>query len=133
MEASEEEVHPEEGEDHRPEPHDGHYRCLPAPPPDGQALMQQGSVDQPGYEGPGLLRVPAPVAPPGVTGPDGAGDYPYAQQGKSYGEAAVIYLIEDLQGGEPSAQGAEPLVFQHVFLNQVHHTGTEGEGKGAIS
>src|SRR5580692_1712924 len=36
--------------------------------------VQVGRVDHPGDERPGLDRVPAPVATPGLVGPDGAGD-----------------------------------------------------------
>ena len=74
VQAGDDDVHHEEVERHRAEAEQVDVGGAAALPAGGRPGVQVRGVDDPGDEGPGLLRVPAPVPAPGRLGPDRAED-----------------------------------------------------------
>lgn len=101
MKAGEEKVHPKIGEDNRTKSHDGEKGGLSPSPLMGISRMQEGGIDKPRNQRPGFLRVPAPIAPPGITGPCRTGDDTKGQKGESNSNGLVIDLIQCLRRGQP--------------------------------
>src|SRR5690606_21053120 len=93
----------------------GQVGGLAALPAGGGAGVQVAGVGDPGDEGPGLLGVPAPVAAPGVTGPDGARDDRERPQREHGRVDAVGELVQRGGGGQP-----------------FHHGGREGARLAAV-
>src|SRR5512134_3970454 len=133
VEAREEEVDTEEREQDRAEPDDRHDGRLPAAPTDGQARVQQRRIEEPRDEGPRLLRVPAPIRPPGIFRPDRAGDDPQGQQREARGQAPVVDLVEDVQRRKALEDRPQSLPLDLLFLEQVHDPGAEGHGEYGVS
>ncbi len=93
MESWEQKVHTQEREQDGQEADNGHDGCFAASPPYGQALVKQSRKKKPGDQRPCLLRVPAPIPPPGILCPDGARDDPEGQERESESEALVIHIV----------------------------------------
>ena len=87
------------GKKHRHESHNGDPGNLLAVPAPHQAQMEQGGVDEPGNQGPGLLGVPGPVGAPGGIGPHGPGNDTDGQKKKPEHHHLVCQLIDEPQGG----------------------------------
>ena len=115
-----EEVHAEVVDQEAGEPDQPERGRLASSPAGGRAGVQVAGVDDPGDEGPGLLGVPAPVAAPGVLGPDRAGDdgegpqredervdpVGQAVEGRGVGRAAAIQAPTPARSGFRSARSA---------------------------
>jgi hypothetical protein len=71
VQAAEQEVHPQVKEDHPEEPNDGNDSRPFSSPSPRDAGVEETGIDQPDYQGPGLLGVPTPVRSPGIMGPNG--------------------------------------------------------------
>ena len=86
--------------------------CHPVASPalDGSG-MQQGRVNEPGDERPGLLGVPAPVGAPCRIGPHGAGDDAQGKPEEAEEDHLVVEGIKLLEIGQkgcrPSIRGRE--------------------------
>ena len=94
VQAGDEQVDADEVEPERGQPDHRDHRRPPAPPAGGGAGVQVSGVDHPGDQGPGLLGVPAPVAAPGVLGPDRAGGDGEGPQREGEGEEPVRQHVE---------------------------------------
>jgi len=102
VKTGEKKVHPKIGKDDRTKSHNGEQGSFVPSPLTGKSRMQEGGVDKPRNQRPGFLRVPAPIASPGITGPCRTGDDTKGQQGKSNGDRLVVDLIQYLRGWQPA-------------------------------
>ena len=69
--------------------------------------MQVSGIHQPADQSPGLLRVPAPPAPPGLVGPDRATDDANGEQQKTDGDGSVAQAVELLAQRQRGAAKGE--------------------------
>src|SRR5690606_23233430 len=92
----EEEVHDREVEDHGRETDDREPRGRCTAPSAGRPGVDVAGEDDPDDERPHLLGVPAPVATPGVLGPDGTGDEGEGPECKADDVDAVGEVLERL-------------------------------------
>src|SRR5207245_9142555 len=91
--------------------------------------------DHAGDGGPGLLRIPAPPAAPGVLSPDGAGDGAEGPDGKADQDGPVGQTVQRLERGQPAADrgtGGGGNAAQASIFNQVeggeHEAGDQDPG-----
>ena len=101
MQAGDEHVHADEGEggdgQARQRPPGGHSAAQAL----DQAHVQPAGVVEPDDERPGFLGVPAPVAAPGIGGPESAQHGGNGEEGKAHGDGLVHHVIEHLEGRQP--------------------------------
>ena len=106
-------------ESHKPQDRDP--RSPVSSPPGGGSGGQVGGVDHPGDEGPGFLRVPAPVTPPRVLRPDGTGDHGEGPQGKSESDDATgegLQLLRRRRRRHHALPGQAPLLSPGLHQRQ---------------
>lgn len=96
MDAWKKGIHTDIGEDDTDESDKGEEGCLAAFPSHHDPHMEVDGIDDPGDEGPGLLRVPEPVAAPGGFRPDGTGDDDEGEEEVSGSHRSVADGIEFL-------------------------------------
>src|SRR3989304_6300734 len=96
MQSREYEAAPQEKEYNGKKSDDREIGCLPAAPAPHQPSMKITRIDKPDNQGPGLFRVPAPVSPPGIVGPDGPQDDSKRDKGETYCNELVIQIIQKL-------------------------------------
>jgi len=73
---------------------------------DNQALMYQGSVQEPRYQRPGLLWIPLPVTSPGLFGPDGTTDDSKGKQEETRGNTVMVEPIQGIKTRQPAEKKA---------------------------
>ena len=64
-----------------------------SPPAPDHPGVEQGSVNEPCNKGPGLLRIPSPISPPGRVGPDSPCNNAEAKEYKPYGDHLIVEII----------------------------------------
>ena len=104
MQAREKEIDPVIGEDHGQEPDNGDPGDPLSAPALGKTGMQGRGIDKPGNQGPGFLRVPAPVSSPGGIRPDGAAYDPGAESDKAEKNNFMGNVINHFQGRQSCQQ-----------------------------
>eukprot|EP01137_Pigoraptor_chileana_P033403 Opistho-2@24198 len=83
--------------------------------------MQPGRIVEPDDQGPGFLGVPAPVAAPGLGGPEGAQDGGDGEEGKAQGDGLVHQVVQGGQVGQACGQGLAQGHGQHEEHHQAAH------------
>src|SRR3954453_13077426 len=106
VQAGRDHVHERQVEDHHDQADDVPPGRAPAPPPGGRPGVQVSGVDDPGDEGPGLLRVPAPEPAPGRLRPDGTGDDREGPDRETEDGGTVRHPVECGGPGQPGDQTA---------------------------
>ena len=97
MQSWEDIVNSKKSEEHPAKPYYGQHGSFVSPPPSGQSGVEENSIDEPGYEGPGLLGVPAPVCSPGGVGPDCTGNDAGTEPEKAEQDAFMGDIINHFQ------------------------------------
>src|SRR3990172_4909863 len=133
MEARQKEVDAQEREEDSAESDDREDRRLAPPPPHRQPPVEKRCVEEPRDERPRFLRVPAPVGPPGVLGPDGPRDDPQGEKGEPDRQAPVIDVVENVERGETFEHRAHFLAFDLFLLQKVHDSRTEGDREDGVA
>jgi len=128
VQSTNQEVHAGEGEQRQQEADHGDPSGPRAAPAAHQPHMQIEHVDEPCDQHERLLRIPSPVAAPGVLGPDGAEEEAAkGEEGKADGDRLVDQPVEarqpNLKRRRPGASGVE----------QVEKAGDEGDGEEALA
>src|SRR3989304_5008738 len=115
VEPAEEEVYSEIGEHRGYEAHDQERGGGLAAPPGHGARVAIARIDEPGYQGGGLLGVPSPVASPGDIGPERTNNDHKEDEGEGYQHSPVAHGVQEIGG----RQDGHPVL--PALLDQVHH------------
>src|SRR6185369_3715542 len=86
-------------DNHDAERGQGIYCQAAVAPPHGYAQMQIDTIGQPGNQRPDLHRVPVPVAPLDLVGPEGAGNDHQPQHDETAADEAITKIIQGFQIG----------------------------------
>mmetsp|Transcript_16917 Transcript_16917/g.40231 ORF Transcript_16917/g.40231 Transcript_16917/m.40231 type:complete len:576 (-) Transcript_16917:400-2127(-) len=123
VQAGQEHVDAEEGEGRHQQAHQRPPGRGHAAQPLHQPHMQPGGVVEPDDQCPGFLRVPAPVAAPGLGGPEGAQDGGDGEEREAQRDGLVHQVVELGQVGQAGDQVAAQ---RDAQAEEDHHTGDLG-------
>ena len=105
------------------------YRHPGTPPANGQTLMQQKSINNPGRQRPDNFRVRRPERIPGHTRKNCSGNNAYCQNGKAPQQAKMINPVQIMKRWQKPDHLACFLVLEQAILDDEHSAGARGQNK----
>ncbi len=137
VQAGEDQVNAEVTEDRCGKTEDRQPGDTPTNPATGKAGVQEGRVDKPDDQAPGLFRVPAPISTPGIVGPGSAGDDANRQHRKANHDGLVVQIIQNLGAREHTQDAADRRFFGRLLffvdLDQIHDRNAARQRKGRVA